>query len=99
MAALSERVGLQRGWFAEWVGWPNSGVSEMRSPAFFARASVRSQPPCVHLRRLAHPFPSTGRAASQCTEADGFAGVYPEHKFKIVEALQSKGQLIGMTGE
>lgn len=37
--------------------------------------------------------------AVQCTEADGFAGVYPEHKFKIVEALQSKGQLIGMTGE
>lgn len=24
--------------------------------------------------------------------------MYPEHKFKIVEALQSKGRLIGMTG-
>lgn len=29
---------------------------------------------------------------------DGFAGVYPEHKFAIVEALQSRGRLIGMTG-
>lgn len=30
---------------------------------------------------------------------DGFAGVYPEHKFAIVEALQSHGRLVGMTGE
>jgi H+-transporting ATPase len=29
---------------------------------------------------------------------DGFAGVYPEHKFAIVEALQANGALIGMTG-
>ena len=29
---------------------------------------------------------------------DGFAGVYPEHKHRIVEALQSKGCLVGMTG-
>ncbi len=29
---------------------------------------------------------------------DGFAGVYPEHKHRIVEALQAKGRLVGMTG-
>ena len=29
---------------------------------------------------------------------DGFAGVYPEHKHRIVEALQCKGRLVGMTG-
>lgn len=29
---------------------------------------------------------------------DGFAGVYPEHKHSIVEALQASGSLVGMTG-
>ena len=36
--------------------------------------------------------------ATKVTEVDGFAGVYPEHKHRIVAALQSKGRLVGMTG-
>lgn len=31
-------------------------------------------------------------------QVDGFAGVYPEHKHRIVDALQGKGRLVGMTG-
>lgn len=31
--------------------------------------------------------------------ANGFAQVFPEHKFKIVELLQSKGHIVGMTGD
>ncbi|MGD2169045.1 MAG: plasma-membrane proton-efflux P-type ATPase [Chlamydiota bacterium] len=31
--------------------------------------------------------------------ADGFAEVFPEHKFQIVKTLQSKGNIIGMTGD
>jgi H+-transporting ATPase len=31
--------------------------------------------------------------------ADGFAQVFPEHKFHIVEVLQSRGHIVGMTGD
>ena len=36
---------------------------------------------------------------TQIAEYDGFAGVYPEHKFALVQAMQAKGMLIGMTGQ
>ncbi|KAF9357350.1 hypothetical protein BGX26_003898 [Mortierella sp. AD094] len=32
-------------------------------------------------------------------KADGFAEVTPEHKFKIVDILQKRGLLVGMTGD
>lgn len=32
-------------------------------------------------------------------EADGFAQVFPEHKYRIVELLQEKKHIIGMTGD
>lgn len=32
-------------------------------------------------------------------EVSGFAAVYPEHKHRIVQALQARGMLVGMTGE
>lgn len=36
---------------------------------------------------------------TQVNQVDGFAGVYPEHKFRIVEALQGRDRLVGMTGD
>lgn len=31
--------------------------------------------------------------------ADGFAEVFPEHKYKVVEMLQQRGSLTAMTGD
>jgi len=38
-------------------------------------------------------------AQSVIEEADGFAQVFPEHKFNIVKILQRKGHIVGMTGD
>ncbi|GKU95610.1 hypothetical protein SLEP1_g8945 [Rubroshorea leprosula] len=32
-------------------------------------------------------------------QADGFAGVFPEHKYEIVKPLQAKKHIVGMTGD
>ena len=32
-------------------------------------------------------------------EANGFAQVFPEHKFRIVKLLQDKQHIVGMTGD
>ena len=32
-------------------------------------------------------------------DADGFAQVFPEHKFHIVDVLQKRGHIVGMTGD
>ncbi len=37
--------------------------------------------------------------AAAIDDADGFAQVFPEHKFRIVEVLQQRGHIVGMTGD
>ncbi|MGA7410903.1 MAG: plasma-membrane proton-efflux P-type ATPase [Bryobacteraceae bacterium] len=41
----------------------------------------------------------TTQAAEAIEEADGFAQVFPEHKFHIVDVLQQRGHIVGMTGD
>jgi len=38
-------------------------------------------------------------AAQKIEEADGFAQVFPEHKYAIVKILQQNGHIVGMTGD
>lgn len=37
--------------------------------------------------------------AAQVESADGFAQVFPEHKYQIVKLLQARGHIVGMTGD
>ena len=39
------------------------------------------------------------RQSAAIEAADGFAQVFPEHKYQIVEVLQSRGHIVGMTGD
>jgi len=41
----------------------------------------------------------TGRLAESIVEADGFAQVFPEHKYHIVDVLQQRKHIVGMTGD
>ena len=41
----------------------------------------------------------TERLAESIENADGFAQVFPEHKFHIVDVLQRRNHIVGMTGD
>jgi H+-transporting ATPase len=40
-----------------------------------------------------------GEMGDAIEKADGFAQVFPEHKYHIVEVLQQRGHIVGMTGD
>jgi len=42
---------------------------------------------------------ATAAEAKSIESADGFAQVFPEHKFHIVDVLQKRGHIVGMTGD
>jgi H+-transporting ATPase len=48
---------------------------------------------------LVDPTKSEDEVTEHCRRADGFAQVIPEHKYRVVELLQNKGYLVGMTGD
>jgi H+-transporting ATPase len=41
----------------------------------------------------------TPAVSDSIEQADGFAQVFPEHKFHIVDVLQKRGHIVGMTGD
>ncbi|OJJ48502.1 hypothetical protein ASPZODRAFT_62164 [Penicilliopsis zonata CBS 506.65] len=49
--------------------------------------------------KLIHGHLSGGMAGELVEKADGFAEVYPEHKYQVVQMLQERGHLTAMTGD
>jgi H+-transporting ATPase len=43
--------------------------------------------------------PQAAQLEQTIEQADGFAQVFPEHKYHIVEVLQKHGHIVGMTGD
>jgi H+-transporting ATPase len=41
----------------------------------------------------------SAQVSESIEKADGFAQVFPEHKFHIVDVLQKRGHIVGMTGD
>ncbi|MFN2284695.1 MAG: plasma-membrane proton-efflux P-type ATPase, partial [Anaerolineae bacterium] len=41
----------------------------------------------------------TSQLSESIEKSDGFAQVFPEHKFHIVDVLQQRGHIVGMTGD
>ncbi|TPX54694.1 H+-exporting ATPase [Powellomyces hirtus] len=48
---------------------------------------------------LIDPNVSEEDLTDRVIKADGFAHVIPEHKYRVVELMQNRGQLVGMTGD
>jgi H+-transporting ATPase len=44
-------------------------------------------------------YHEAGQLADTIEQADGFAQVFPEHKYHIVDVLQQRGHVVGMTGD
>ena len=42
---------------------------------------------------------SAGSSNDAIEDSDGFAQVFPEHKYHIVDVLQKRGHIVGMTGD
>ncbi|PVU87701.1 hypothetical protein BB561_006210 [Smittium simulii] len=49
--------------------------------------------------KLVDPDATEDQLIDRCVHADGFAQVIPEHKYRVVELMQSRGILVGMTGD
>ena len=59
----------------------------------------RIQPATELFKGDMDPSHLSPEAAEKIEQADGFAQVFPEHKYAIVKALQAQGHLVGMTGD
>lgn len=53
----------------------------------------------LNAEQLVDPNVTEDEIVRRCVRSDGFAQVIPEHKYRVVELLQERGYIVGMTGD
>jgi H+-transporting ATPase len=91
------RRAKEHGIAVKMVTGDNLAIARQISVRLGLGTNIRQPDEIFHEEVAKHGFSSV--VARQVEEADGFAQVFPEHKFHIVEALQSRGHIVGMTGD
>jgi H+-transporting ATPase len=96
-SAETIRRAEEHGITVKMVTGDNLAIARQISVQLGLGTNIRRPDEIFHEEVAKHGFSSA--VARQVEEADGFAQVFPEHKFHIVEALQSRGHIVGMTGD
>jgi H+-transporting ATPase len=96
-SAETIRRAREHGIVVKMVTGDNLAIARQISAQLGLGTRIRRPDEIFHQEVGKHGFSSA--VARQVEEADGFAQVFPEHKFHIVEALQARGHIVGMTGD
>jgi H+-transporting ATPase len=78
-------------------------VKMLTGDALAVAKEIAKEVGLLNIRRVgdlkAESAPADNEAADQLAEVDGFAEVYPEDKYTVVQHLQAAGHVAGMTGD
>jgi len=75
----------------------NIAIAKQISAKLGMGTNIHAADEFFHAASEEHGF--TDRVIHEVETADGFAQVFPEDKYHIVEALQARGHIVGMTGD
>jgi H+-transporting ATPase len=87
----------QHGIQIKMVTGDNVAIARETSQVLGLGTNIKAAPQLLKdCTNICHLDPDTAR---EIEAADGYAEVFPEHKYGIVRALQSMGHIVGMTGD
>jgi H+-transporting ATPase len=96
-SAETIRHAVEHGIAVKMVTGDNRAIARQISSQLGLGTNIHLAEEVFHEEVAKHGF--SKKVAHEVEAADGFAQVFPEHKFHIVEALQSRGHIVGMTGD
>jgi H+-transporting ATPase len=96
-SAETIRRAVEHGIMVKMVTGDNRAIARQISTELGLGTNIHVAEEVFHEEVSKHGF--SKKVAQEVEAADGFAQVFPEHKYHIVEALQSLGHIVGMTGD